>query len=136
MPVDRIETLSDCQRDDLAGLYANEWWTADRDRADIDAVLEASDAAVGFADAESGELVAFARALSDCVYKALVFDVIVAPHRRDEGLGERVMDEILSHPAVAGVDHVELYCRESMVPFYERWGFDAEIGDLVLLRRD
>jgi len=135
MPVVRIEQLTESQRDDLHRLYRNEWWTADRDRAHVDAVLEGSDVVGALADAETGALAAFARAITDGVYKAMVFDVIVAPDRRDEGLGERVMDAVLTDPAVAAVEHVELYCREAMVPFYEQWGFAADLGDLVLLRR-
>jgi GNAT superfamily N-acetyltransferase len=135
MHVERTETLSTSQRDDLHRRFQNEWWTADRDRADVDAVLAGSDAVVAFADAETAELVAFARAIADGVYKAFVFDVIVAPERRNEGLGERLMDAILEHPVVADVEHVELYCREAMVPFYERWEFEADLGDLVLARR-
>lgn len=130
----RVTVLSEGQKDDLHGLYRNEWWTEDRDRADIDGLLENSDEVVAFSDAETERLVAFARVLTDYVYKAFVFDVIVDAEHRGAGLGDRVVESILDDPALASVEHVELYCLPDLVAFYERWGFDADLGDLRLLR--
>ena len=90
---------------------------------------------MAFEDAASSELVAFARVLTDYTYKALIFDVIVAESQRGEGLGKRLMDEILDHPRLADVDQFELYCLEEMTEFYERWDFTDELGDLRLMRR-
>lgn len=136
MGVTKISRLSDEQVDDLHRLYRNEWWTSEREREDVETMLAGSDLVVAFCDSRTEELVAFARALTDSVYKAFVFDVIVAPDRRGTGLGRRLMDEIVAHPALSGVEHYELYCLEEMVPFYEEWGFSDELGDLRLMRRE
>lgn len=130
----RATELSEDQRDDLHDLYRNEWWTEGRTRSGVDAVVEGSDAVVALCDPGTGTLVAFARVLTDYAYKALVFDVIVAPGHRGTGLGRRLMDEVLGLPELSGVEHVELYCRADVVPFYERWGFDDDLGDLRLMR--
>ena len=45
------------------------------------------------------------------------------------------MDAILDHPELAEVRHFELYCLDSMIPFYEKWGFRAGIEGLNFMRR-
>ena len=54
---------------------------------------------------------------------------------RSEGLGARLMDEVIGHPRLSAVRHFELYCRPGLVPFYERWGFTDRLGELRFLRR-
>ncbi|MFB6080092.1 MAG: GNAT family N-acetyltransferase [Haloferacaceae archaeon] len=135
METRRIEELTDGHVDDLHELYRNEWWTETRKRDELPRMLTNSDELVGFEDTDSGELVAFARILTDYTYKALIFDVMVAEPYRNEGLGERLMDELRGHPRLVDVEHFELYCLEEMVGFYERWGFTDELGDFSLMRR-
>lgn len=135
MGLTQLETLTSGQVDDLHELYRNEWWTADRDRADLEPMVSNSDVIVAFGDDVTGELVAFARVLTDSVYKALVFDVIVAPDHRGTGLGDRLLSAVVDHPDLSGVESFELYCLEELVPFYERWGFSEDVGDVRLMRR-
>ena len=84
---------------------------------------------------QGNELVAFARVLSDRVCKALIFDVIVAPGHRDQGLGQRLVDRIVRHPELERVKHFELYCLPDLTAFYERWGFSMDVGGVALMRR-
>lgn len=121
--------------DDLMALYRSAWWSADRSSEDVRRMLAGPTLVFALAESQSGRLVAFARALTDGVYKAMVFDVIVHPDHQGEGLGQRVMEELLAHPEVARSRHVELYCLPELEPFYERWGFTGEIGGVRLVRR-
>ena len=89
---------------------------------------------VAFADRDGG-LAAFARVLSDRVYKALVLDVVVAEEQRGRGVGATLMDAVLAHPAVASCQHVELYCAPDLIAFYRRYGFTSEVGTLAFMRR-
>jgi predicted GNAT family N-acyltransferase len=131
-----IEQLSDDQVETLQQLYAREWWSKGRSVEDIRRMLRQTDVMVGFMEPETGELVAFARILTDYVYKALILDVIVAPLYRSNGLGRELMEAIFRHPMLQNVEHFELYCRPEMVPFYAEWGFaDVLDQDLRLLRR-
>ncbi len=130
-----IHELSDKHIDQLVDLYAGEWWSVGRQRNDIVRMLAASSLVVGFTEYPTGKLIAFARVLSDFVYKGLIFDVIVAPDQRGKGLGAQLMETVLSHPKLTDVQHFELYCRHEMSAFYERWGFKAALGDLYFLRR-
>lgn len=116
-------------------LYRSAWWSEARTPEDVRRLLEGPSLFFCIRERASGVLVALARALSDGVYKTLVFDVIVHPEHHGHGLGVRVMEDLLAHPALAEVQHVELYCLPELEPFYERWGFTAAIGGVRLLRR-
>ena len=83
----------------------------------------------------SGRLLAFARVLTDGVFKAFVFDVIVAKDSRGRGLGSRLMRRILEHPDLREVKHVEVACLPELETFYERLGFTTDVGGIRLMRR-
>ena len=134
MSINDVEQLTEAQQDDLHRLYQHEWWTDDRSRNDIPQLLKHSDEVLGLVDSETDELVAFARVLTDYTYKALIFDVIVARSHRGEDLGNELMERILSHPRLAGVEHFELYCLGELTSFYEKWNFTDELGDLRMMR--
>ena len=119
----------------LMELYKHEWWTSTRTVDQTRAILNGSDVAIGLCDEADDRLVAFARVLTDQTARAFIFDVIVAADCRGYGLGRRVVDEVLSHPAVRNVELVELYCRPELVPFYERMGFSSPDSGVVLMRR-
>ena len=118
-----VDELNKNQIRDLEILYRSEWWSDTREFKDIKTMLENSDVILGLVESESGKLVAFARVLSDFVYKALILDVIVAHDYRQKRLGRQIMDTILEHPKLKSVQRFELYCLPEMAPFYEKWGF-------------
>jgi predicted GNAT family N-acyltransferase len=79
--------------------------------------------------------VAFGRVLTDGVFKALVFDVIVAPDVRGAGLGHALIRHIVADPQLSAVRDIELYCREELIPFYERLGFSVDLPEVRFMRR-
>ena len=129
-----LDKLNDAQVRDLVRMYQSEWWTAGRAEDDVRAMLEHCDRVFGFAEPSSGRLAAFARVITDFIYKALVLDVIVDPAHRERGLGKALLDRILGDPRLASVKHVELYCREEMIPFYERFGFEVDPAETRFMR--
>ena len=133
-----VHRLTDAQVGELLALYRNEWWTRNRQEADVRRMLEQTGLVFGLCEGgvpgAPGRLVAFARVLTDNVYKATLYDVIVAPDCRGRGLGQLLMNAVLEHPAVAKVEHIELYCLPELVPFYRALGFTDELGGLRLMR--
>jgi GNAT superfamily N-acetyltransferase len=106
---------------ELAALYeAYDWW-ADRSAADVRAALRQTMVALGVRD--DGDLVAAARVVGDGVYYAKCYDVVVAEAHRGHGVGTELLDAVVSHPDVADV-FLSLTCREGLVAFYERFGFE------------
>lgn len=119
----------------LHDLYQGEWWTRGRSLGEVRRVVEHSSLVFAICSEPGARLVAFARVLTDRVFKALIFDVIVAPAHRDEGLGRRLMERITNHPDLEHVRHLELYCLPEMIPFYEKWGFSTDVSGVSLMRR-
>ena len=130
-----VERLSDARIVELCGLYQREFWSKGRTVDGVRRMLENTDVVVAFTDGPDGELVAFARVLTDEVYRAMIYDVIVDASHRGHGLGKLLMDAVVSHPQVRSVHHVELYCRAEMGDFYERWGFEVVTSDVHLMAR-
>jgi len=128
-------SLTSSQIDQLVALFQTEWWTNGRARADTEKVLQMGGPMFAFVDPESDDLVAFARTITDGVYKAMIFDIIVKASWRGTGLGALLMDTVLNDPALVNVKHRELYCLEDMVPFYEKWGFTDRLPGLFFMRK-
>lgn len=135
MRYQQIERLTDAHIEQLVALYQHEWWTRGRSLDDTRKMLAHTGIVIGFVEPESQRLVAFARVLTDAVYKAVIFDVIVDGAHRGSGLGRALMDAIVTHPHLRAVRHLELYCKPELMPLYHKWGFTSELGDLKFMRR-
>jgi ribosomal protein S18 acetylase RimI-like enzyme len=129
-----VENLSEQQIQQLHNLYQNEFWSKGRKLNDIHTMLQNSDMIFAFAD-QDDKLIAFARLLTDYVFKATVYDLIVAPSCRDQGYGKKLMDTILEHPALQQVNHIDLHCLPEMFDFYRRWDFTTDLNGVQLMRR-
>ena len=129
-----VETLTESQVSDLMDLYKNEFWSDKRTREDVVKMLAATDVIIGFVD-ESDRLIGISRVITDFVYRAMIFDVIIKPTYRKMGLGAKLMDAVLNHPELQAVESFSLSCLPNMMPFYERWGFTDDVGELKFLRR-
>ena len=129
-----VKDLNDKQIDQLLELYRNEFWCNQRTRPGVERMLHHSDIILGAVDGVD-DLVGFVRVLTDYVYKATVFDLIVHQDWRGKGLGSLLMDAVLSHPELRVVEHIDLNCLPEMYGFYERWGFSSDLGSLGFLRR-
>ena len=106
----------------LTDLYRDYGWWSDRDVDDVRKALAETEVAVGIE--EDSRLIAAARVLTDYTYYANVFDVIVATDHRGEGIGEELMEAVISHSALQDVVGLSLLCRRGLVPYYESVGFE------------
>lgn len=129
-----IEKLNEKQIVQLMNLYKQCWWAKDRNVDDVKVMLRNSDI-IGISSPDN-DLIGFARILSDGVYKALIFDVIVDEKYRGKRIGVMLLNAIVSHPKIMQVKHLELYCKDEMIPFYEKWGFTEKLSNLIFMRRD
>ena len=135
MTYELINKLSEKQTEDLYHLFQDEWWTKGRQLSDIRKMLQNSDVIIAFCDSRTKKLLAFSRIITDFVYKALIFDVIIDSFHRNQGIGRDLMEMIVEHRLLKSVEHFELYCLPEMVPFYQKWGFTDDLGELRLMRR-
>lgn len=78
-------------------------------------------------------LVGFARVLTDSVYRATLWDVVVDVPYQGRGVGEGLMAHVLAHPVLARVEKFWLNTRDKH-KFYERFGFVSSPQGMVLER--
>ncbi|HSM80068.1 MAG TPA: GNAT family N-acetyltransferase [Nodosilinea sp.] len=128
-----IHQLTPAQVEQLHQMYLQEWWSKERALADVPTLLDNSDLIMALWDAEAQRLAAFARVLTDWVYRAIVFDVIVAADYRGQGLGAQLIEHITTHPRLAAVECIQLFCTPEMQPFYEKYGF-GQAEQLLMVR--
>lgn len=119
-----VTELSAADAEEVLELYRDHPGWEDRSYSDVRRALKNTDIAVGLRDGD--HLVSSARVMTDFVYYAKVYDVIVAADRRGEGLGHRLMEEVANHEKLSGManQHLELICREGLVSFYRDCGFE------------
>ncbi|MBI3725652.1 GNAT family N-acetyltransferase [bacterium] len=134
MTLQVVDRLTDAHVEELCALYREEWWTKGREPSSVRRMLEHTDLVLGVCREGAGRLLAFARVLTDRVWKALGLDVIVARSERGTGLGRFLLDRIVEHPLLARVRDLELYCRPELVSLHARWGFTADLGELRFMR--
>lgn len=104
----------------LQALYHHAPWASGRDLDGIKRMLENTDYI--FSAWDDRRLVGFARVLTDRIYRATLWDVVVHPDYQGRGVGESLMKTILAHPVLSGVQKFWLNTRDKQ-PFYERFGF-------------
>lgn len=119
-----VNQLTEKQILELVELYKNEFWSNKRNYTGVAKMLEKSDIIVAFVD-ENKQLIAFARVLTDFVYRATIYDVIVKPTHRKMGLGAKLLEAVVNNANLKDVEVIALYCLPEMIDFYELWEFQA-----------
>lgn len=118
---------------ELYAFYQKEWWTAGRTFEDVELMLKGSDEFV-VCYTITGEMAGFARILTDYVFKAFIFDVIIKSEFRGCGLGAEIVKRVIDHQALSKVKSFELYCPDRLAPFYENLGFVKSSSSLFLYK--
>jgi ribosomal protein S18 acetylase RimI-like enzyme len=128
-----IEELSEEQIDELFELYQQEDWTKDRKIDEIRIMLKHCKI-IGLVDEATNKLVGFTRIVTDYVYRATVYDVIVLKEYHGKGLGRQLMENIINHPQLKNIERVDLYTGEEKTEFYKKWGFN-KVSELTHFMR-
>jgi predicted GNAT family N-acyltransferase len=119
-----VHQLTENQILELVDLYQYEFWSKGRTYPDVAKMISASNIIIALID-EDERLIGFSRVLTDFVYRATIYDVIIKSTHRSQGLGAKLIDAIIHHPQLLIVEQLALYCLPEMTPFYERWGFTS-----------
>lgn len=113
----------------LQTLYHHAPWTAGRSADGIKRMLENTDYV--FSAWDDLKLVGFARVLTDRIYRATLWDVVVHPDYQGQGVGESLMKTVLSHPVLSKIQKFWLNTRDKQA-FYKRFGFVRSDQGMVL----
>lgn len=106
------------------------FWAKDRKIEDLEIAIANSEPIVSVWDTE--RLIGFARATSDGIYRATIWDVVVHPDYRGAGLGRKLVETVLSHPRVSRVERVYLMTTHQQ-SFYEQIGFQRNETTTMVL---
>ena len=87
-----------------------------------DTVARALRGSLNFLLREDGELVGFARVISDRCTFAYLCDVFVLESRRGRGLGDWLIGQVIAHPELQGLRRFTLFTRDAHA-LYARHGF-------------
>lgn len=117
----------------VRALYRNARWARGRSLAKIEKMLQHSD--LVFTCWDGKKLVGFARVQTDFTFRAVLFDVIVEPAHHRQGLGTRLVNQVLSHPRLAQVDQFWLYTTDKQ-DFYKRFGFQKYPDNVLILKKN
>jgi ribosomal protein S18 acetylase RimI-like enzyme len=118
-------TYSQCEPPDasqLLGLFHQAPWAKGRSLEDAKAMLLHTDLTLCAWDGE--RLIGFGRVLTDFIYRATIWDVIVDRAYQGQGVGTDIVQRILKHPRL---ERVELFWLCTRRPgFYEKLGFSSK----------
>lgn len=106
------------------------FWARSRNMDDLQMAIANSNPVVTVWDGD--RLIGFARATSDGVYRAGIWDVVVDPDYQGVGLGRKLVQTVLSHPMVSKVERVYLTTTHQQ-SFYERIGFERNETTTMVL---
>ena len=127
--VDRSLTAESAS--ELRALYDDYPPWAGRSEEETAELIENTDEVIGIWNTETDTLVASARVLTDYHQYSMIYEVIVAETYRGENLGQQIVDAIVTHPRLQDVI-LTLRCREELVPFYDRCGFELRDRDVAM----
>jgi N-acetylglutamate synthase-like GNAT family acetyltransferase len=82
---------------------------------------------------DHNRLIGFARATSDWVYRANIWDVIIHPDYQGLGLGRQLIETLLAQPALWQVERIYLMTTYQQ-GFYEKIGF--QLNSTATMRLD
>lgn len=78
---------------------------------------------------DGDKIIAMARMIGDMGLDYYIKDVVVIPEYQGKGIGRLLIDELLKYIKENGVKNtdifVELCAMPDKIPFYEKFGFDA-----------
>lgn len=106
------------------------FWAQDRTREDLATAIAHSHPVVTAWDGVN--LIGFARATSDGVYRATIWDVVIHPDYQGAGLGRRLVETVLGHPHVDRAERVYLMTTNQQA-FYDRIGFQTNTTTTMVL---
>lgn len=106
------------------------FWSKERRLEELAIAIAHSDPVVSVWDGE--KMIGFARAISDGIYRATIWDVVIHPEYQGVGLEQKLLQTVLSHPRINRVERVYL-----MTPyqqhFYRQIGFQSNSSTTMVL---
>ena len=114
-------------------LDANSFWAQGRNPKPLKQMLHSSQAAVSAW--KKGNLIGFGRATSDGLFRAVLWDVVVDRSHQGQGLGRRIVENLVQAPALKRVERIYLMTTNSE-GFYGQLGFETVNHQQLMLLKN
>ena len=111
-------------------LNENTFWARGRNKKQICKML--SHSAVVISLWEQSRLIGFGRATSDLVFRAVLWDVVIASDYQGLGMGKLIIEAILSNKKINSVEKIYLMTTNSS-EFYKQLGFNINKKQSLLI---
>ena len=111
-------------------LNVSAFWAKGRSIEDLGIAIANSEPVIYVWD--SDRLIGFARATSDGIYRATIWDVVIHPEYQSSGLGSKLVETVLCHPRMRWVERVYLMTTHQQ-GFYEKMGFQTNTTTTMVL---
>lgn len=115
--------------DKVCELLADTYWAAGRPRHVIEESIKNS---IVFGLYKKGEMVGFARVITDGAVFGWVLDVVIDSEYRGQGLGTWLMECVCNHPVISKLGRLGLATKDAH-GLYEKFGFQRR--EAMMLRR-
>ena len=133
--MEAYEISTDPARLDIGAMHAyltRSYWSTGIPRETVERAARHS-LCFGVYERATGNQVGLARVVTDHATFAYLCDVYVLEEHRGHGLGKRLMDAVMAHPALTGARRAMLGTRDAH-GLYARHGFRAPPDDGVLMQ--
>ncbi len=107
------------------------FWAQGRSYKEIRKVLAGSTVVISLWRGK--RLIGFGRATSDGIYRAVLWDIVVAGDLQGQGLGRMVVNALLDAPSLKKVEKIYLMTTNS-ADFYEQLGFQRSSNQALLVK--
>tara|TARA_Y100001968_G_C19167288_1_gene623878 strand:+ start:348 stop:806 length:459 start_codon:yes stop_codon:yes gene_type:complete len=108
------------------------FWAKRRTENNIRAMLRNSDVVISIWNKKT--MVGFGRATSDYIYRAVLWDVVVANNFQGAGIGKLLISALMKSNAIKSVEKVYLMTTNSS-DFYQQMGFKELSEQKLMLRK-
>ena len=106
------------------------FWARSRSLEEIEIAVENSNPVVSVWD--NDRMIGCARATSDGIYRAAIWDVVIDPDYQGFGLGRKLVEAVITHPLLSRVERIYLTTTHQQ-KFYQKIGFKENSTTTMVL---
>ncbi|WP_269623843.1 GNAT family N-acetyltransferase [Prochlorococcus marinus] len=111
-------------------LNENTFWARGRNKKQICTMLYQSTVVVSLWN--QTKLIGFGRATSDLVFRAVLWDIVIASDHQGLGMGKLILEAILTNKKIKSVEKIYLMTTNS-AEFYKQLGFTSNHNQSLLI---
>jgi len=114
IPVNAIDQLKNLLED-------QSFWAKGRTKTEIKKMIRNSSCVITLW--QKNRLIGFGRATSDCIYRAVLWDIVIVKDQQNSGLGKLLVKSLLSSKSIKDVEKIYLMTTNSQ-DFYKSCQFE------------